>query len=203
MSNHEFLRRIGFLLIGFLSLMLISSCAIESSKYKRKGVFDRGQDIDVDSEIQDGFDEALTLLKNKEYEQAITLLEKVIEKEQRLPAPYVNLGIAYGRTNKLKKAEEVLIKAVELEKTHPIANNELGLVLRKAGRFEEAKAAYESAISMYPDYLPAIRNLGILCEIYMRDLECALSQFEEYQKHKPDDKIVGIWVVDLKRRLSK
>jgi tetratricopeptide (TPR) repeat protein len=203
MNSGVFLKKGTFIMVGFLSLIFVSSCAIESSKNKRKSVFDRSETIDVDSGTQDDFDKALTFLKNSEYDEAIILLEKIIEKEQRLPAPYVNLGIAYGRKNKLDEAEKVLLKAVELNKGHPIANNELGLVLRKKGRFKDAKSAYESAISVYPNYLPAIRNLGILCEIYMRDLECALTQFEEYQKYKPEDKTVNIWVSDLKRRLSR
>jgi len=198
-----YLRKISFLMMVFLSLIFISSCAIDSARYKNKDIFDRGKDIDVSSDAQDDFDKAVALLKNYEYDQAIALLEKVIEQEKRLPAPYVNLGIAYGRQDKLDKAEKNLRKAVELEKMHPVANNELGLVFRKSGRFSEAKEAYENAISGHPDYLPAIRNLGVLCEIYMRDLECALAQFEEYQKYKPEDKTIGIWVSDLKRRLSK
>jgi len=203
MKSNRCIREIYFLMIILLSLMLISSCAIDSTKHRSKNIFDRGNDVNVSSDAQDDFDKALALLKSSEYDQAIALLEKIIEKEKRLPAPYVNLGIAYGRKNKPDKAESILIKAVELEKTHPVANNELGLIFRKSGRFGEAKSAYENALSGHPDYLPAIRNLGILCEIYMRDLECALTQFEKYQEYRPDDKAIGIWVSDLKRRLSK
>jgi len=166
-------------------------------------VFDRDRVIEVDSDVQDDFDKALTLLKDSEYDQAIVLLEKVIEQEKRLTAPYINLGIAYARKDELKNAENALTKAIELESTHPIANNELGLVFRKTGRFNEAKTAYGRALSAHPNYLPAIRNLGILCEIYMRDLECALVKFEEYKKYRPDDKTIDIWVSDLKRRLAK
>lgn len=194
----------SFLFISMiLGTILLSSCVVEPVKKKPDDVFNKKEVIDVSVEMQNDFDAALALLKESNYEQAISLLEKVVAQEKRLPAPYVNLGIAYGRTNMQDKAEAALMKAIELEAGHPIANNELGLLLRKKGKFSEAKSAYESAISAHPNYLPGIRNLGILCEIYLRDLECALTQFEEYQRYRPEDKTVNIWVSDLKRRLSK
>jgi hypothetical protein len=35
----------------------------------------------------------------------------------------------------------------------------------------------------------------------MRDLECALQQYEEYLKRKPDDETVKIWMADVKSRI--
>jgi len=48
-----------------------------------------------------------------------------------------------------------------------------------------------------------IKNLGILCEIYMRDLPCALEQYEHYLELIPDDKTMNIWVSDVSRRAGK
>lgn len=190
------------LCLGLFSLF-VSSCAIESVKSDKKGVFDKAEKVSVDSAVQDEFNDALVLLKNSEYEQAILLLDSVIKQEQRLAAPYINLGIAYGRINDLEKSEQSLIKAIEIDKSHPIANNELGLLYRKTGRFNEARQTYESILIEHSNYLPAIKNLGVLCEIYLHDLECALDQFEEYQKYYPEDKTLSIWVSDLKRRLEQ
>lgn len=183
--------------------VMLQSCAIEKSNTKKDDVFNKRIIIDVDSDVNDDFDKALVFLKQSDFDQAVVLLNNVIQQEKRLPAPYVNLGIAHARKNELDMAEKYLLMATELETEHPIANNELGLVYRRSGRFEEAKKAYKNALSGYPNYLPAIKNLGILCEIYMRDLECALEQFEEYQSYMPEDKSVSIWILDLKRRLSK
>ncbi len=84
-----------------------------------------------------------------------------------------------------------------------MANNELGLLYRKSGKFNAARTAYENAIKDHPEYLPARRNLGVLCDLYLHDYECALRQFVEYLDLKPDDKTVAIWVADVKQRLGK
>jgi len=135
--------------------------------------------------------------------QAVSVLKSVIEREKRLPAPYVNIAIAYNRLGDTKAAEENLISALKLDIGHPVANNELGLLYRKSGKFKAARTAYENAIKEHPEYLPAIRNLGVLCDLYMHDYECALQQFEDYLELEPDDKTVSLWVVDVKRRLGK
>ena len=79
---------------------------------------------------------------------------------------------------------------------------ELGLVYRKTGRYKEARTLYESLLSMYPDYLPAHKNLGVLCDIYIQDLRCALDQYQAYLDGMPDDEKVKIWVADVKSRMK-
>jgi len=159
--------------------------------------------IDVDSDVELDFKNAIVLMKQGNNAQAVTVLKTVIEREQRLPAPFVNIAIAYNKLGDTKAAEENLIKALKLDIGHPVANNELGLLYRKAGKFNAARTAYQNAIKSNPDYLPVKRNLGILCDLYMHDFDCAIEQFEDYLELKPDDKTVAIWVADVKRRLVK
>lgn len=160
-------------------------------------------DVDVDSDVELDFKNAISLMQEEKYAQAIPVLNAVIEREKRLPAPYVNIAIAYNKLGDTKAAEENLISALKLDIGHPVANNELGLLYRKKGKFKAARVAYENAIKDHPEYLPAIRNLGVLCDLYMHDFDCALQQFEEYLELKPGDKTVVIWVADVKRRLGK
>ena len=158
---------------------------------------------DIDSDVEADFQAAVALLHEEQYVQAIDILKTVIEREQRLPAPYVNIAMAYTKTGDTKVAEENLIHALKLDIGHPEANNQLGLLYRKAGKFNAARVAYQNAIKEHPDYLPAKRNLGVLCDIYMHDYTCALEQFESYLELNPDDKTVAIWAVDVKNRLRK
>lgn len=159
--------------------------------------------VDVDSDVESDFYSAVELMKQEQYAQAIDVLKSVIEREPRLPAPYVNIAIAYNRTGKTGDAESNLINALKLDIGHPVANNELGLLYRKAGKFNAAHTAYTNAIRQHPEYLPAKRNLGVLCDLYMHDYQCALEQYEDYLELQPDDKNVAIWIADVKSRLGR
>ena len=55
----------------------------------------------------------------------------------------------------------------------------------------------------FPDYLPARRNLGILCDLYLNDPACALKQFEIYSEAMPGDAQVKIWIAELRMRLGR
>jgi len=159
--------------------------------------------VEIDSDVEIDFENAIALMQAGKNAQAVDILKTVIEREQRVPAPFVNIAIAYNKLGDTKAAEENLIKALKLDIGHPVANNELGLLYRKAGKFKAARTAYENAITYHPDYLPAKRNLGVLCDLYIHDFNCALEQFEEYLALQPDDKTVEIWIADVKRRLGK
>ena len=142
----------------------------------------------------------LIYLEQQEYDEGITLLETLTEKEQRLAAPFVNLGIAYSRTGRTRLAEHNFSKALRLDAGHAVANNELGLLYRKTGRFNAARAAYQNALVKHPDYLPVRKNLGILCELYLHDLECALEQYSTYLEYAPGEETVARWALELEQR---
>ena len=178
-------------------LFVLSGCATQSGVSPRV----KAKDVEVSADVQREFDQALTLLHQEQYDAAISVLNSVVEREQRLAAPYINLAMAYRHKGDDKLAEENLLKALAIDGTQPVANNELGIIYRKQGRFDDAKKAYINALSEYPDYLPVIKNLGILCDIYMRDPQCALEQFEKYQQQMPEDKTIEVWIADLKARM--
>lgn len=187
----------------FCCLFTLVSCVSDPSRSKDQGDYQELEIVDLDSDIEDMFDEALVFLKAKKYDKAIQLLEQLIKLEKRVPTPYINLAMAYEIKGDRKKAEEYLLEAVKVDLAHPVANNQLGMLYRKMGRFDEAKKAYANALTRNPNYLPVLKNLGILCEIYMRDLPCALQQYEHYLDLRPDDKTMKIWVSDLSRRAGK
>jgi tetratricopeptide (TPR) repeat protein len=202
----------------FVSLLLVSACATTdgnrqtdhlacaSASERQKdcdtsGVIEITQNIGVDPEIKEEFDTAIALLNDEKYPEAIRLLKGITGKTSNFTAPYINLGIAYARTGEMDKAEETLKKALEINAQHPVVNNELGIVYRKTGQYKKAREHYKLVVDTYPEFLPAHKNLGVLCDIYMRDLECALQQYEEYLKRKPDDETVKIWMADVKSRI--
>lgn len=166
-----------------------------------KGVIEISENFGVAPEVRGEFNQAVMYLNQEKYSEAIKLLLAVAGKTSKFSAPYINLGIAYERTGELKKAEENFKKALEINQQHPVASNELGLVYRKTGRYVEARQLYEALLTAYPDFLPARKNLGVLCDIYIQDLNCAMEQYEEYLKGIPEDEKVKIWVADVKSRM--
>jgi len=203
--NLTALCRTSYVLVSVLFCLLLVACSggevkQDTEVIQTKSKIDR---IDVDSDVEADFAQAVVLLQDAKYEQSIVLLKTVIEREKRSPAPFVDIAMAYTKIGDSKNAEENLINALKLDIGHPVANNELGLLYRKEGKFNSARVAYQNAIKEHPDYSPAIRNLGILCDIYMHDFACAAEQFEDYLKLTPDDKTVAIWLADVKSRLVK
>ena len=183
--------------LAALALTLIL-CACSQNNIKQDSA--ATHQIVVDNNVKLMFTRALTHLEQQEYDEGIALLETLTANEKRLAAPYVNLGIAYSRTGKTKKAEHNFSKALRLDIGHAVANNELGLLYRKTGRFNAAKTVYQNALIKHPDYLPVRKNLGILCELYLHDFECALEQYQAYLEYAPDAETVARWTAELRQR---
>lgn len=191
------------ILMLLLAVMLVA-CGTSS----RIATFDTddiliSEEFGIDTDLSKKFYQSVKYINHKKYNAAIELLLEVISKTDKHSAPYINLAIAYSEIGKIQDAENILLKAVKINPNHPVTNNELGLVYRKTGRFSEAKKRYENVIKSYPQFLPARKNLGILCDLFMNDLDCAIEQYEAYLKIRPNEKEIKIWLTDLKRRAGK
>ncbi len=207
---------------GWLALMIVlevfSACATDGKvtpqpvtapglSVSRPGNGRQGfvirESASVDGETRGEFERAVAMMNDGKNDKAIELLAKVIERSPRVTAPYIDIAKAYMRTGKPEPAEQHLKTALELVPNHPVASNEYGLLLRKGGRFKEAREIYEKALASFPDYLPIHRNLGILCDLYLNDPECALKQFEIYSEGMPADMQVKTWIAELRVRLGR
>lgn len=157
----------------------------------------------MDAQLRADFDQASAMIREAKHDKAIEMLEKVIAQSPEMTAPRINIAIAYRQINKPEQAEQHLKKALELIPGHPMASNEYGLLLRKAGRFAESRAIYEKALAAFPEYHPIHKNLGILCDLYLKDSACAVEHYEIYGKAMPKDAQVRVWLADLHARLGR
>ncbi|MGI9272118.1 MAG: tetratricopeptide repeat protein [Woeseiaceae bacterium] len=155
------------------------------------------------SAVRGDYNSALTYLQQGRHEEGVALLESVAESVPDLSAPHIDLGIAHHRAGDLDAAESNLLLAIESNPNHPIAHNELGIVYRKTGRFADARKSYETALSIYPGYHYARRNLAVLCDLYLADLDCALRNYEAYMATVPSDEEASMWIADLRNRLGR
>lgn len=157
----------------------------------------------ITPEMRTDFDAAMIHIKAEEYDAGIELLTKVVKAAPPTAVPGINLALALKKTGKLIPAEENLKLVLGIEPDNPVANNELALLYRKTGRFSEARQVYEKLLEKYPNYRIVHRNLGILCDLYMKDYECALKHYVFYSSVVQDDKTVKIWIADLQKRTGR
>jgi tetratricopeptide (TPR) repeat protein len=191
---------------GMILLMsaLLYACATE-----KPGIKEAAQNKPVVSvtvitpEVRTDFDAAMTHIKAEEYDAAIELLTKVVQAIPNAAVPNIDIALAYEKTGKMKQAEDSLQLALGAEADNPVANNELALLYRKTGRFAQARQLYEKILDKYPNYRMVHKNLGILCDLYMKDYECALKHYEFYSSQVQDDKAVKIWIADLQKRSGR
>ena len=160
------------------------------------------EEVRIGERVRVQYYEALNYLHDGKLEQGIAMLEEVVQAAPLVTAPRIDLGMAYHQQGDLEAAERNLLQALTLNAHHPVAHNELGIVYRKTGRFAEAKQRYESAIAVYPGYHHARRNLAILCDLYLADLDCALEQYEAYMTTVPADAEASMWIADLRNRIG-
>ncbi len=207
MINTASLKTCGFgrFAIPFTVFLLLSACVSSPNKPNASRDYSEIYFVEnksVDLAVRKDFEAAIKFLQAGEYKKAIDLLEKVKKGSQKNSAPYINIAMAYEKTGDLELAEENLKQALAINPDHPVANNEYALLYRKTGRFAEARQLYEKLLERYPEFMPARKNFGILCELYLDDARCALAQYEEYSQANPDDEAVKLWIATLKQRVG-
>ena len=162
------------------------------------------QNYKISASVEQQYKFALEAMVAEDYVQAITLFDKVIQKEPRASGPWVNKAIAYRKLDKIDKADEAIETAVKLNPKNPYALNQAGIIKRELGDFNDAQELYKKALAEYPNYANAHLNLAILCDLYLQKMVCAKSHYQAYQEiNKQDDKQIVAWINDLARRESQ
>ena len=103
---------------------------------------------------------ALEALEEERFDEAVKLLEKLVELENENPDVLVYLGIAYVQTEMPAKAVDVLRKAGELVEEHSVLALFLGRALKALGHLHESETELRRAVRLDPRAQDAWRDLA-------------------------------------------
>lgn len=198
-------------LLVALSILLVAACATTTEPVRAPANIEIQEQVGftiieearIDGEVRVDYETAVSYLEQGRQAEGIALLEQVATEAPDLSAPRIDLGIAQHRAGDLAAAESNLLLALESNPEQPVAHNELGIIYRKTGRFAEARRSYEAALAVYPGFHFARRNLAILCDLYLADLDCALDNYEAYMETVPGDEEASMWIADIRSRLDQ
>lgn len=179
---------------GLALSLVLGGCATTSAPQQP------AENIVLNEEQNALFNAAMLQMDKENYQAGIDQLEQLVAQNNASAVPYINMAIAYKKLEKTDEAEKSLKSALEIEPNNPVANNEYALLLRKKGQFVEARQTYENILTKYPEFALANKNLGVLCDIYIKDYQCALDAYQAYSAVKPNDDDVKIWISDLEMR---
>ena len=204
MNNRQ---NLGMRFVACVALVSLAGCATTQTartsariEIQEEVGFTITEEARVSESTRVDYNQALILLQQGQTSAGIAMLERVADATPQLSAPRIDLGIAFARADDPEAAEKHLLMALAVNPEHPIAHNELGIVYRKLGRFNEAREQYEAALNIYPEFHYARRNLAVLCDLYLIDLQCALQNYEAYMAVAPDDEEARMWVADIRNR---
>ena len=94
-------------------------------------------------------------------------------------------------------------KALELNPKQAQALNIRAQLYIKDGKIHKAKDDYIKAIKIKPDYINAQYNLALLYDIYLQEIELAITHYKIYLSLlKKTDVITKEWVTHLEGALN-
>lgn len=155
----------------------------------------------VDPRVQAAFDQARRSLRAGRLDDAERAFKALADAHPDLGGPHANLGLIHRQNGKLAESVAAFEQAVKASPRQPVYFNQLGIAYRHNGQFAKAREAYERAMDLDANYAPAILNLGILSDLYLRDNQRALEMYSRYLVLAPGgDATVTKWVAEIKNR---
>ena len=116
------------------------------------GISDTRADPKDKVDIVNLLHDAILDAEDSRYEDAIPLLQKVIDKENGIPIAYMQLGSAYTWLKEYELAVPVLQKAVAMRPDSMMAQYQLGLSLSETGDWPGALPHFEIAVQKSPKW---------------------------------------------------
>ncbi len=141
---------------------------------------------------------AVTMVKLGDLEAGIDRYKKLLSRHPDYANAWFNLGKAYNKFGKPRKALHAFKKATQIAPENKSAWNNRGVMCRQFGKFKEAIMCYDKAIEAMPDYEWAWHNKGVVLEELKRYDEARVC-YNQALKVNPDFSPARLSLMDMEQ----
>lgn len=125
----------------------------------------------------DALRNARKLIADKQYAEAVAILDKLVEERPREPQARFLKGLALADAGKTDEAIAMFRGLLGEYPELPEPHNNLAVLYAQKGEYELARIELEAAIAASPDYVVAYENLGdIHARLAMLNYERAITR---------------------------
>jgi tetratricopeptide (TPR) repeat protein len=142
------------------------------------------QQMELNKELGDHLQGATTKIREKDFDGAIKILEKMLDKKPDDANALYLLGICYLNEKMLTQAIESFTEVTRLNPSFAGGHYQLGISYQQSDEKEKALASYQKALELEPDNLVSLYNSGLILYGMNRAPE-AVTYFEKALKIKP------------------
>jgi tetratricopeptide (TPR) repeat protein len=157
----------------------------------------------IPANVLKNYQQAISLMKDKKWQQAQLLFDQVILAQPQLSGSYVNKAIIAKQQGKLIEAQVLLDKAITVNKLNLYAHHLQGKIYRLQGQFDKAEQSYLAALAIWPDFAEAHASMAILLELYRGRLLEAHGYYHSYLLLNSDDEEVKRWLAGLEIKIKR
>ncbi len=137
--------------------------------------------------IEANYNLAICYLRLEKVDEAINLLEKLVNLRHDLPEVYLALGESYFKKGDVEKALASFKQALDLQPDNYRVYYDLGIIYYKNDQMEQAIASFKQARTLNPEFSSAYYQEG-LAYIKQGDFPHAIEALEKFLQLEPEAK---------------
>ncbi len=145
-------------------------------------------EIDRQHQLEEFYEQGLVCHKQKDYDQAITYYQRVLELNPHHIDCLLNLGVVFKTQGKLEKAIACYQQAVQIDPNRAKAHYNLANALKSQGKLDQAISEYRQAIVLDSNHPQLHCNLGLALQA-QGILEEAIAEYQTALKIDPNHAI--------------
>jgi tetratricopeptide (TPR) repeat protein len=177
--KESMLRRIGCLMGVLLTVVFLTACGTTETQ-------ESGENPEPGKQLQPEIVEGLKLLREKNYEAAMSTVFALVVKEPNNPDALSTMGLIYVKQGRLMDASKLAKRSLKVDPNQSLPYSVLARAKFQTSGFEEALNLARQALRIDPKSFRAYKLIG---EIYLRQglTKDALTVFKEAVKLEPND----------------